>query len=33
MGMIPAHTPPTMSIPTASGHIKHWFARFKKQSH
>ena len=32
MGMMPAHTPPAMSIRTVSGHIEHWYATFKKES-
>ena len=32
MGMMPAHTPPAISIQTASGHIEHWYATFKKES-
>ena len=32
MGMMPAHTPPAMSIQPASGQIEHWYARFKKKS-
>ena len=31
MGMMPDHTPPAMSIQQASGHIEHWYARFKKK--
>ena len=32
MGMIPAHTPPAMSIQPASGYIEQWYARFKKKN-
>ena len=32
MGMMPTHTPPAMSTGPASGHIEHWYARFRKEA-